>query len=125
MNGFGCTNSSQIAVALVGENEFFGKQPFYSSCNCRSTAVRCLLDVNIHKLIGKYRAAYRSNSNSFGLDSHFFDNFHNYTMGGTVTTSWTIAKIFRRKQFSTFVNNVFRLQYFRVCFKFCHIPILR
>ena len=115
MNCFCSSYCSQITVALVGKNKFFGQKSFYCCCNCRSTSMSSFLPVNIDD-------NYTEVPNilpvilrlSADCRSFFLNYFCKYPVSSSMSASRTVRQNIICHKAAFPVNQVFRFDYFLI-----------
>ena len=104
VNGFGRTDSRQVAVTLVGEHELFGHQTLDCRSQRRRAPVGGFLHIHVHIIVGQYGATHRSHADGLVLKTHFIYHFHQRTVDSSVTATGAVVHYLVGKQRSLLVN---------------------
>ena len=75
VNYFCGSDRSEVAVALIGEDDFFRVRSFHSCGDGRSAAVSDFDHIDIEVIVGEDRAAYGSDSDGASFYAEFVDYF--------------------------------------------------
>ena len=87
MNRLAGSDASQVAVALISEDETVGPQALDSSSYCGSTSVGSLLPVDVQIVVGEDSASYGTDADGFLLHAHLLNNLGNELMNHAVRTT--------------------------------------
>ena len=109
MDRLSCTDSREVTVTLIGENQFAGIQSLDSCCKSRSTTVSSFLPVNINIVVGKHRATYGSNTHAFFCEPHFVDYLSNQLVHNPVATTWAVVHRIIVEKTRLLIHQVLRL----------------
>ena len=90
MDGFGCSDGQQIAVALVTDNQLIFLCAFDAGRNSGRSSVRSFNAVDINVVVRQNSAADRSNQNGFFPAVHFIQTFADEFMNDSVSASGTV-----------------------------------
>ena len=108
VDGLRRTDAGQVAVALIGEYQSVGPQPFDGGSQCRSPAVRGLLPVDVKIAVGKHRAAHRTHPNGLFAHAHVFYHLGHELVYHSVAASRTVVHGGVVHQRRLLIDDVFR-----------------
>ena len=108
MDSLGCTDGSQVAVALICENEVTWIQAVYGSSDSRRTSVGSFNPVDVNIIIGEDGTTHRRNAHSAVSESHFFNQFGYEFMNNTVAAARAIVHVIVVHQSRFLINQILR-----------------
>ena len=85
------TDTSHIAVALVGEHQAVGPYALDSRSHSGSASVGCLRPVDVEVAVCEHGATYRAYTDGLVLHAHLLDDLGHELMDYTVRTSRTVV----------------------------------
>ena len=111
MDGLTGTNTSQVAVTLIGEDETIRPAALDTGSQCGSTTVGSLLPVYIYIIVREDGTAYRRYTYSLVFHTHLFDDFGNEFMYYAMRTARAVVHIVVVHQRRLLADDVLWLNY--------------
>ena len=85
------TDGRQVAVALIGEDQIAGMQPFDGRSDGQRASVRRFDPVDVDVVVCEYGAAHGRNAHGLLFETHLFDDLRNQFVYRTVTTAGAVV----------------------------------
>ena len=111
MDGLSGADSSQVAVALIGEDEAVGVETLDGGGNCWSTAMGSLLKVDIKIIVGKHGTSDRGYTDGLVLNTHLVDNLGDDAVSSAVAAAGAIVHNVVGQHFGFCINQILRFYY--------------
>ena len=111
VNGLTSTDTSKVAITLIGEHQAIGPSALDTCGQCGCTSMGSLLPVDIYIVVGKHGTAYRRNTYSLICHTHLLDDLGNQLMYHTMATAWAVVHIVVVHQRRLFADDVLWLNY--------------
>ncbi len=97
---------SQVAVALIGEDDAIRQDTLDAGCHGRRASVRRFDEIGIEIVVGKHRASHRRNADRLVDQIHLFQHFGDQAMRHAMRTARAIMGWCIGKTFGSFVNQI-------------------
>ena len=92
MDGLSRTDSREVAVALIGEDDIVGVSALYAGSNCRSASVSGFDHVALEIIVSEYRAADRCDADCLPADVKLVESLGDQSVDDSVRTSGAVME---------------------------------
>ena len=93
MNDLGGANSSEVAVALIGDDNLVRVRPLHGRGHGGCATVRGLHVAGVEIVVGEHRAADRADEDGVILDAQFLQGFANQFVSDAMSAARAIVRL--------------------------------